>query len=201
MYYAEFNTDKYIRENFFPDFNYKGTMVEVGAGPPVFYSMSKHFRDNNWRCICIDPNPKFVNMHSELQNEIYQYACSNFNGTASFKIVSSGWGENEDGISYSSLDMKYPIGGRSYTEISVSVIELNNLLDDLKIEKLDFLSIDVEGNEIEVMKGFNVEKFQPKVILLENYLHETSYTDYMNSLDYELHHKIDYNYIYKNKKQ
>ena len=44
-FYSEFETDKYLRENFFPDLDYKGIMVEVGAGPPEFISNSKHFRN------------------------------------------------------------------------------------------------------------------------------------------------------------
>jgi len=64
MYYGEFETDRYIRETFFNDIN-DGIMIEVGAGPPEFYSMSKHFRDSGWRCILIEPNPKFVNMHKK----------------------------------------------------------------------------------------------------------------------------------------
>jgi hypothetical protein len=63
MYYAEFETDKYIREKFFLDENQNMTMIEVGAGPIEFYSMSKHFRDSGWRAIGIDSNPKFVKQH------------------------------------------------------------------------------------------------------------------------------------------
>jgi hypothetical protein len=99
MYHAEFETDKFIRETFFPNLDYKGIMIEVGAGPTTFYSMSKHFRDSGWRCICIDPNPKFVESHKKLGNEIHQVACSNFEGTNNFKIVSTGWGSENDGIS------------------------------------------------------------------------------------------------------
>ena len=43
-YYAELNTDKVIRENYFPDFEYKGIIVEVGGATPDFLSMSKHFK-------------------------------------------------------------------------------------------------------------------------------------------------------------
>jgi hypothetical protein len=59
QYFAEFNTDKIIRETYFPDFNYKGTMIEVGGGTPSFLSMSKHFKLNGWRTIIIEPNPKY----------------------------------------------------------------------------------------------------------------------------------------------
>ena len=199
-YNAEFETDKYIRETFFPDFNYKGIMVEVGAGPPVFYSMSKHFRDCGWRAICVEPNPKFIKQHQKLGNEIHQYACSNFEGETNFKIVSTGSDEDcnaRDGISFSAIDIKYEM---SYNfpieEITVNVIKLDTLLDNLNVKQIDFLSIDVEGWEIEVMKGFSVEKFNPKVILLENYKHDIGYIHYMESLNYKLKHTIDYNFIF-----
>lgn len=195
-YNAEFETDKYIRETFFPDFDFKGIMVEVGAGPPVFYSMSKHFRDCGWRCICIEPNPKFINQHQKAGNEIYQYACSNFEVETTFKIVSDGWEEENNGISYSAIDIKYEMPNFPIEVINVNVIKLNTLLENLNIKKIDFLSIDVEGWEMEVMQGFSVEKFNPKVILLENYRHDNNYTTYMESLNYKLNHNINYNYIF-----
>lgn len=197
MYYAEFDTDKFIRETFFPNLDYKGVMIEVGAGPTTFFSMSKHFRDNGWRCICIDPNPKFVESHKKLGNEIYQVACSNFEGTSTFKIVSTGWAPENDGISYSALDIKYNMPNHPYEEITVNVIKLDTLLENLKINQIDFISIDVEGWELEVMHGFSTKKYKPKVILLENYTHKNEYEQYMNSIGYTLKEKINYNYIFE----
>ena len=174
-FYAEYETDKYIRETFFPEYSYTGIMVEVGAGPPEFYSMSKHFRDNNWRCICIDPNPKFVKQHKEQNNEIYEYACSFEEKYSTFKIVDTGWNPNDDGISYSALEIKYDMPHNyGITQIPVRVIKLDSLLQELNIEKIDFLSVDTEGWELEVMMGFDLIKYKPTVVLLENLL----YLDY-----------------------
>jgi FkbM family methyltransferase len=203
-YYGEFETDRYIRNNFFPDLSYKGIMVEVGAGPPEFYSMSKHFRDNGWRCICVDPNPKFVQEHKQLNNEIYEIACSFEEKESTFKIALPNWIEkieNEwdknQGISFSALDIKYPLDNDfRIEEIPVKVKKLDSLLEELNIEKIDFLSVDTEGWEIEVMKGFDVDKYQPKVILLENVLHLKSYEEYMSERGYELEYIIRYNYIF-----
>jgi FkbM family methyltransferase len=199
MYHAEFETDKFIRETFFPNLDYKGIMIEVGAGPTTFYSMSKHFRDSGWRCICIDPNPKFVESHKKLGNEIHQVACSNFEGTNNFKIVSTGWGSENDGISYSALEIKYDMPNHPYEEITVNVTKLDTLLDTLSVENVDFVSIDVEGWELEVMEGFSTSKYKPKVILLENYTHRNDYEPYMNNLGYVLNHKLNYNYIFEKK--
>ena len=46
---------------------------------------------------------------------------------------------------------------------------LNNILfeNELSEQEIDFLSIDVEGNELNVLKGFDMIKFKPKIILLE----------------------------------
>jgi len=197
-FYAEYFTDKYIREKFFPNFDYKGVMVEVGAGPPEFYSSSKHFRDTGWRCICIDPNPNFVEQHKKTYSEIYQYACSFEEKKCIFKIVNTKYFPKEsDGMSHSAIDIKYPIElEHTIDEIPVKIIKLNTLLEELKIEKIDFISVDTEGWELEVIRGFDINKYEPKVVLLENTTHSKSYIDYMNNFDYELNHKIEYNYIF-----
>ena len=197
MYYAEFDTDKYIREKFFPDFSKTCTMVEVGAGPPEFYSMSKHFRDHKWRCICVEPNPKFIEQHKQLNHEIYQYACSNKETTSQFQIVNTGWNHSVNGISYSSLTPKYDIVDHHTTEtIEVSVVKLDTLLSSLNIELVDFVSIDTEGWELEVMQGFDSDKYKPKVILLENYLYDEKYVSFMKERGYVLDTALKYNYIF-----
>lgn len=194
-YYAEFGTDQYIRETFFPDIE-NGLMVEVGAGPPEFYSMSKHFRDSGWRCICIDPNPKFVGQHKKVGNEVYQFACSNENKKSYFKIFTqNGWPENEEGISCSALEIRYAIPEEASIEtIHVEVKKLDDILMDLNISHIDFVSIDVEGWELEVMQGFL--KFKPSVIVIENCLQDNAYTEFMNNIGYQLIKVIEYNYIF-----
>ena len=200
MYYGEEKIDKAIREKFFPDFDYKGIMVEVGAGPTTYFSMSKHFRDNGWRCILVEPNPKFVEFHKSLGHEIYPYACSSENKDATFTIVSTPtWHEYQtDGCSISAIEVSnqsLPHMG-SAEKIPVKLIKLDTLLEDLKIEKIDYLSIDVEGWEIDVMKGFSPEKYSPKIIVLENIGHSSKYSDYMNSIGFILDSSYSHNQIY-----
>lgn len=86
-YYAEFDTDKIIREKYFPNYDYKGLIIEVGGATPEFLSMSKHFKDNGWRTIIIEPNPTFAQQHIEIGNEVYQFACSYEDKDGEFTIV------------------------------------------------------------------------------------------------------------------
>jgi FkbM family methyltransferase len=199
IFFGEFETDEFIRDNFFSDYNYNGVMVEVGAGPPSFFSMSKHFRNNGWRCICIEPNPKFVQQHLNEGNEIYQFACSNEEKEGTLKVINTGWENGNDGISYSSLDVRYKKTPKISEKIPVIIKKLDSILEDIGLDYVDFVSVDTEGWEIDVMEGFDLNKYKPKVVLLENYEHNANYEIYMKKFGYSLIKKIKYNYIFSNK--
>ena len=71
-------------------------------------------------------------------------------------------------------------------QVNVPMMTLDTIL--LKypaIDKIDFLSIDVEGTEVDVMKGFDIQKWMPLVIVLENNYNDKSYEDYMSSVGYK----------------
>jgi len=194
-YYAEFNTDKYIIENFFLG-KKDGIMLETGAGPTVEISMSKSFRENGWRTICVEPNPYYVDMHKKEKNEIYQYALSNeIAYNHDFEIANP-----DTPYQLSSSAIKIIRNDKDTVNkkiIKVDIVTLNWLLNSLGLSKLDFVSIDVEGWEIEVMEGFDTSIYKPLIILLENLYDDNYYNIYMNDIKYTLINKIFFNYIYK----
>jgi len=75
-FFAEHKEDEFLRTKYFPDYSYKGTMIEVGGATPEFISMSRHFNLNKWRTVIVEPNPTFAKMHRDIGNEIYEYAAS-----------------------------------------------------------------------------------------------------------------------------
>jgi len=205
-YYAEHDLDRIIRQRYFPDFTYKGTIVEVGGATPEFISNSRHFKDNGWRTIVVEPNPTFAEMHKLAGNEIFQYACSNENlDDVDFTVVSVNVGAITD-HSFSSISVKPEyIAATGYnnlnhinqTKIKVSIRTLDYILNSINVSKVDLLSVDTEGWELEVMQGLDTKKIDCNVIVLENMLHQQSYTDYMNSIGFKLEDIIgNLNYIY-----
>lgn len=209
-FYAEFGTDRYIRTKFFRDFSYRGCMIEVGCATPELLSMSKHFREFGWRCIGIEPNPRFVALHRQCGNEVYEYAAADFNADGSDFVVVDADSEYSErrlsGHSYSALSLKpefvdYAGDGICHlqqTTIKVRVRRLDDILAAHcpEINEIDLLAIDVEGYELEVMRGFSPDRYRPKVIVLENVFHSPIYTDYMSRIGYRLHDKIVYNYVF-----
>ena len=198
-YYSQGKIDEVIRETFFPDFNYKGIMVEVGAGPTLYASMSRHFRENGWRCICIEPNPKFCEQHKNEGNEIYEYACSYEDGASNFvKVSTPTWHKPEnDGCSISSIEPVLNYDKHHAEIIEVKTIKLDTLLESLNIEKVDYVSIDVEGWELNVLKGFNIKKYSPKIIVVEDLGENVELEKYIESEGYKFFKKIEYNKIYE----
>lgn len=205
-YYAEFETDRVIRESFFSDFSFKGIFVEVGGASPEFLSMSKHFKESGWRTLVVEPNPHFAQLHREAGNEVVECACSSENSPSErFTIVTQNvlaYGGVVTDHAFSSLcvkeDYRNILPNTAQTkEITVSVRKLQDVLEEKNLNKIDVLSIDVEGWEIEVMKGLDNIKTDCKIIVLENLFHRSEYTEYMNSVGFSLFCRVDYNYIYK----
>jgi FkbM family methyltransferase len=201
-FYAEHNIDQIIREKYFTDYSYKGTILEVGAATPTYLSMTKHFKENGWRAVHVEPNPIFIQNHLDVKNEIYPYACGEHDAdNVDFTVVSSNNGEITD-HSYSSFNVKegYKDLDPNYfnslkkTIIKVNCRKLDSILTEANINNIDVLSIDTEGWEIEVMKGLT--KIEPKVIILENLLNLNYYTEYMESRNYKLDHIQVINYVY-----
>jgi FkbM family methyltransferase len=54
-------------------------------------------------------------------------------------------------------------------EIHVPTISLNDLLDHEGINSINLLSIDVEGHEMEVLAGFDLNRFSPDLIVIETW--------------------------------
>lgn len=207
-FYEEHLTDKIIRKEYFPEYDYKGIIVEVGAATPSFLSFTKHFRDNGWRAVHIEPNPYFVNKHQLEGTEIYEYACSNEDkDNVNFTVVTVQESDKETAItnhSFSSLSVKEEyinLHGDYFQRlqkktIKVKVRKLDTILDELKINHVDILTVDTEGWELEVMEGLTVVR--PTIVVLENITYSEKYNDFMEKKNYSFLQKNEFNYIYKN---
>ena len=60
-------------------------------------------------------------------------------------------------------------GGGAKRIKKIEVNTLDNIIKEskIKIKEIDFLTIDVEGNELNVLQGLNFKKYKPKIIALE----------------------------------
>ena len=87
----------------------------------------------------------------------------------------------------------------SYT-VDVPARTLESILDNIKsIPRIDFFSLDVEGYELNVLKGLNFSKYRPKFILVETHSFD-EVNIFLEEHNYELLEKMTiHDYFYKNK--
>ncbi len=167
MYYAQKQEDEKIR-NILGE-NDPGFYIDVGAWNPHIDSVTKHFYDRGWRGINIEPvrslhneflfdRPEDINIHG---------AIGSYNGTAKFRTICEG--NSITGLS--TLDpknMESGCVGRNFTEDIVPIFRLETICDTFCCDKqIDFLKIDVEGYEKEVIFSGNWKLYRPKTLCIE----------------------------------
>jgi hypothetical protein len=91
---------------------------------------------------------------------------------------------------------------RSIEKICVEQVSLNSCLDIIlnNITDIDIVSIDVEGGELNVLKGFDLSRYKVKVFVIENVFNNSKITEYLSNYNYILDKKIEYNEYYIMKK-
>jgi len=161
--------------------NYEnGYYIEVGANDGVLQSNTLFFEKNKkWKGLLIEPiNEKYLQLINNRSNE---------NAFANVALVPFDYKDEYINLSYSDL-MTTTLSEKNQLDINKNLIEgkkhlnifekekiiktkaetLNNILikNDAP-NKIDFFSLDVEGFELEVLKGIDFKNFKFNYILVE----------------------------------
>ncbi len=174
MYYSQFGEDK-ILHNLFRR-KKSGVCVEVGANDGVNDSNSYFFEILGWTCVLIEPNPTLCQEIRKARNaRLYECAASSKIGSATLYIAEGA--ERAHGVSTISSDPEVHDKIKSYGFRSKPIQVKTRTLDDILLEAaltsgIDFVTIDVEGHELEVLEGFSLERWGPKIIIVENNSHQ-----------------------------
>ena len=71
--------------------------------------------------------------------------------------------------------------------IDVPCEPLYKILDYLDVQKIDFMTVDTEGYELDVLDGLNLEKYRPTYLLVEIYeTHKEAIITYLTGFNYML---------------
>ena len=140
----------------------KGIYIDVGCHHPLINNNTYILYKNGWKGINIDLDFNSIDMFNYFRpnDDNIITALSNKKGQADLYFFHNRAAKN----TISKLRGK---GAKSIKKIEVNT--LDNIIKNskFKIKHIDFLSIDVEGNELNVLKGLNFKKYRPKVISIE----------------------------------
>jgi FkbM family methyltransferase len=143
-----------------------GFYVDIGAGHPVGDNVSFHFYLEGWRGLVVEPQERLCRLYAGLRPR----------DVAACALVGAAEGEAEfhevEGLhGFSTTVAQNAEGakafGASFTTRRRPVTTLAALCAAHAPDEIDFLKVDVEGAERDVLAGADWRRFRPKVVLVE----------------------------------
>jgi len=179
-----------------------GFFIETGSCDGIFQSNTFYLETElNWSGLLIEPNPDYVKecIVNRPKSKVYDCALVSFDfdkdHTVLYSIALKGaMGTVEDRGMWAN-EFEIPV-----VHQKIPVRTLTSILDEVNPEKIDFLSLDVEGYELNVLQGLNFEKYKPELIVVECHGDTINPVNDLLSPYYDLDNKIsniDYVYVLK----
>jgi len=140
----------------------KGFYVDIGCHHPLINNHTYLFYKKGWSGVNIDIDfssidmfnfyrPKDINRQLALSDKVGEANLYFYHNRAAKNTLSKEFGADSKTIK----NIK--------TDTLTNFLNQNNLSD----KKIDFMSIDVEGNELKVLEGLDFKTIKPSVILVE----------------------------------
>jgi len=157
-----------------------GTFVEVGANDPISLSQTYHLERFGWAGILIEPLRECAErLRSVKRAQVFEVAAG---------------GPEDEGKTLPLL-----VAGALST-LNASIVEdvhpseirpvlvrtLDAILQEAGINRIDFLSIDVEGAELAVLRGFSIKRYRSRLILIEDDVESRAKHNYLKAHGYKL---------------
>jgi FkbM family methyltransferase len=144
-----------------------GFFVEVGANHPTSGSLTWFLEVKGWQGILVEPQARLFALLQQMRphSQVFRAACSSPEkvGFANLHIPS----ESLNG--FAALEKNVDDYGIQYErEERVEVVTLDSLIEKVRPPKIDVLTIDTEGTELDVLKGFSLARHRPALFLIED---------------------------------
>ena len=207
-FYSQFGQDKRVYELFFKENDRYGTgvFVEVGASDGVTFSNTFFFETTlKWRGVCIEARPsayeeliqnrsaKCIKLEAAVgdPSDFHPYSGGCF-------VEYKGWGSGLSGIQeyYDPKHLErirkeqlHP-DHKGFERYNVQVCNLADLLEESECFDIDYLSIDIEGPELKVLKLLDYDRFRIKVITVENNYRTADIRNFLRTKGYRFVERV-----------
>ncbi|MEO2049548.1 MAG: FkbM family methyltransferase [Pirellulales bacterium] len=186
-----------------------GFFIEAGANDGYLQSNTYFLeKERDWRGVlvegipelyqrCVLERPNATVYYSALVSSDFQQATVTMHYAHLMSVVEGSLktAEQQDEHLQAGVDIQHLDGSYS---IDVPAQTLESILDNTQdLPEIDFFSLDVEGYELNVLKGLNLSKYRPKYLLVEaRFFDEVN--AFLEQHHYELVEKMSvHDYLYR----
>ena len=204
---SQFGEDKFLINLF--DKDYKGKYLDLGCFHPTKHSNTNLLYKNGWRGINIDLNPLTIELFNFMrpQDINLNLAISNADTEKNLYFINELNTQNTlDENQLFFLKKYHNIKEEEIVKKKIKTKKLNNILKKYNFNMIDFMNIDIEGHELDVIKTIDFKKVKIKYICLEMINHNElavknskQIQNILNINNFNIIKKFGYNHIFKNK--
>jgi len=191
----------------FFDENYKGKFVDIGCFHPVRHNNTYAMYKLGWRGINIDLNPLTIELFNFCRREDININSAISDVEEIKKLYFIDELNTQNTLESNHLLFLKDHHNLKEKEISLQEIKtkkLDKILDEHGFNKIDFMNIDVEGHELNIVNSIDFSKYEIKFICIEMIDHNEKAIQVnkkVNAIlernDYVLEKKIGFNLIFK----
>ena len=207
--YSEWGEDLFI-SNYFKNLD-DGFYVDVGAYHPFFLSNTNQLFKKKWKGVNVDINPVSIEIFNKARPNDYNVnaAVSNKN-----KKYINYYTKNIINLLSTTLksSAKTAFLNNSFTIRRAKCLKLNSIISktNFKNRKIDFLNIDTEKSEVDVLKSLNFKKYEPRLICIEIHLKDKKHKTplkahstylYLKNKGYKMVWRKGYSFIFARRKR
>jgi FkbM family methyltransferase len=145
----------------------EGFYIDIGSGHPVYDNTSFAFYLKGWHGITVEPNPSLARLTRAVRPRDHhvEALAGAAPGAATFYLVDEFHGLSTMIEAHArAAQVQF---GKSSQAIAVAVTTLTELCERHAPPVFDFLKVDVEGAEHDVLRGGDWQSYRPKVLVVE----------------------------------
>lgn len=206
-YFSQYQQDQFLDKILFNK-KKNGFFIDIGAHDGVTISNSLFFEKyRDWKGICIEPNPVVYNQLQKNRSSVNLNVCIgnsnkivNFTQILGYSEMLSGVTSTYDKRHLDRINSEVSQKGGEIKSIDVQMLRLD-AIEGILDKKIDFVSIDTEGNEIDIIKSIDFEKIFIKVLVVENNYNDTDLANLLKSKNFNLITTLHTDEVYINRKE
>ena len=166
-FYSQLGEDKWVSEAIFPGVK-NGFFLDVGSADGTFNSNSKALEQKGWTGICVDPFP--TNMQDRSCQMFKEVVFSEAGKQVKFWTGGQGdkngfWGGIVDTLGYQAKAIM-----STAPSVELTTVTLGDILERAKAPRfIHFVVLDIEGGELNALKGFPFDKYKIGALAVEHF--------------------------------
>ena len=194
-FYSQFGQDRFMADVIFPG-KKDGVFLDIGAYDGVSFSNTYFLEKNrNWTGLCIEPQPDtFERLRAQRSCICVNGCAGTSNGSVAFFQIQ---GDDEYGM-WSGIEASFTPEHREriaellqhasdrVQKCDLPCFDLNEMLQKHELFHIDYVSLDIEGGEFELLSHLDFNRFDIGALTIEHGHSDPRIIDLMKARNYEL---------------